>query len=226
MAKFMVPAEVLDAQRALFARMTPRAPMDAARVGWKIGHAIEELDELGVQVPVVGWISAATVLRDGDAYHARGDRELRAETEIALELLHSVTSDDSDDALRAAIAGRRVALEIVDVARVGPGARSIIEGNIFHRAAVFGTELADLGQPVGRATLTINGTRYRQDDQPPCSLPAIRGVAAMLEACGAASLAAGDKILTGSVVHVPVSVGDTVCADIDAFGHVSVRVAP
>jgi 2-keto-4-pentenoate hydratase len=217
----VVPPEILAGQRALFGRLSSG---DAARVGWKIGHAIEEIDALGVELPVVGCITTATVLSDGEAFPADGARELRGETEIALELARSVDADADDDAVRAAIAGRRVALEIVDVARTAPGARSIIEGNVFHRAVVFGGALAELGEPVGRATLAVGATLHHQDDEPPCALAAVRGVAAMLTASGRAGLAAGDKILTGSLVHVAISPGDRLCAEIEGLGRVSARV--
>jgi 2-keto-4-pentenoate hydratase len=215
-----VPSEILAGERSLFARMRP----GAARVGWKIAHAIAELDELGGELPVVGWITAATVLADGDAYAARDARELRAETEIAIELAHPVGADDDDDVARAAIAGRRVALEIVDVARTGHGARIIIEGNVFHRAVVFGDRLVDLSEPIGPATLTVNGIEYDQDDESPSPLSVVRGVAAMLAASGLAELAAGDRILTGSLVHVPTSPGDDLRAEIEPLGRASAHV--
>jgi 2-keto-4-pentenoate hydratase len=221
-----LPAEILAGQRSLFARMEREASVSAARVGWKIGHAIDEVDALGGDLPVVGWISAATVIADGGDYAARDAHELRAETEIAIELARAVEPDAEDDVVRDAIAGLRVALEIVDVGRPPHDARGIIEGNVFHRAVVFGSHLAALTDPIGQAALVVHGDRHQQDDRPPCPLSAVRAVARVLAVTGAWKLMPGDKILTGSVVHVPVSRGEHVRAEIQGLGHVTARIRP
>ena len=221
MACAFVPPEILVGQRSLFARM---ARAGVARVGWKIGHAIDEVDAMGVGLPVVGWISAGTVLKDGDAYSAGNHHELRAETEIVVEIACTVEPGADDNVVREAIAGLRVALEIVDVARPRHDARSIVEGNVFHRAVAFGARLAALTDAVGAATLTVNETVHHQDEDPPCLLSAVRNVAGMLAACGGVTVEPGDKILTGSLVHVPVSPGDDLCAEIGGLGNVTARV--
>jgi 2-keto-4-pentenoate hydratase len=220
----LVPPEILAGQRSLFMRMQREAPAGTVRVGWKIGHAIDEVDALGGELPVVGWISSATVLADGDAYAARGARALRGETELVIELARAVDPDAGDDALRDAIAGLRVALEIVDVGRPPYDPRGIIEGNLFHRAVVFGNRLAPVADTVGPATLRVNRRVHGQDDDPPCLLAAVRGVARMLDATGGMRLGRGDKILTGSLVHVPVSPGDDLRAEIDGLGRVSAHL--
>jgi 2-keto-4-pentenoate hydratase len=221
-----VPREILAGERSLFSRMQQEASAGARRAGWKIAHAIEEVDALNGDVPVVGWISETTVLADGGEYAARGARTLRAETEIAIELARPVDPDAEDDAVLDAIAGMRVALEIVDVRRPPCDARSIIEGNVFHRAVAFGPRLSALNEPVGRAMLLVNGRVHHQDDRPPNPIAAVRGVAAMLAATGVTRLAPGDKILTGSVVHVPVSADDDLCAEIEGLDRVTARIGP
>ena len=83
-------------------------------------------------LPAVGWLSSQTVLADGDGYAARGAKALRGETELVVELARPIAPDADDATVRNAIAGLRVALEIVDVTRPPHDAREIIEGNLFH----------------------------------------------------------------------------------------------
>jgi 2-keto-4-pentenoate hydratase len=214
-----MPPEMIAGQRSLFAQMRRReATTQHRRVGWKIGGAIQEIDALGAELPAVGWLSSQTVLADGDGYAARGAKALRGETELVVELAQAIARDADDATVRNAISGLRVALEIVDVRRPRRDARRIIEGNLFHRAVIFGTHLGDLTDDVGRATLSINGLVHHQAVERPQPLSTVRDVARTLAASGA-TLAARDKILCGALVHVPVSVGDELLAEIDGLGH-------
>jgi 2-keto-4-pentenoate hydratase len=200
-------------------RMQRAATGGDVRVGWKIGHGIEEIDVLGADLPVVGWLSTRTMLTEGETYSAHHARELRGETEIAVELRKAVEAEADDDAVRDAISGVRVALEIVDVARPPYDAQAIIVGNVFHRAVGFGTALGPLAGSLGRATLTIDGQVHHQGRKTPSPVSAVGDVAKLLGLCGA-RLTAGDRILTGSVVHVPVSPGDDLHAGIEGLGGV------
>jgi 2-keto-4-pentenoate hydratase len=53
----------------------------------------------------------------------------------------------------------------------------------------------------------------------------VRSVAALLGAVGEC-LCAGDRLITGSVVQVPIARGDEVIADIGPLGQVSLTTAP
>src|SRR3954469_5903267 len=100
-----------------------RAALDAGarRVGWKLAYGIAEVEELAGDEPVVGHLTSATLLPPGGAYHARADRELRVETELAVEVGEG-----------GAIAGLAVALEVVDVGRPPHGARALVAANVLH----------------------------------------------------------------------------------------------
>jgi hypothetical protein len=161
-----VPAVLHMAERSLFTRMRTVAAEGDVRVGWKLGHAIAEIDRLGARLPAVGWISTQTVLADGGAYRVRDARALRAETEFAIELKRSVGPDADTNTVCGAIAGLRVALEIVDVARPPHDPRAIVEGNLFHRAVVFGARLGPIAATASAATLGINGSIHEQHEDP------------------------------------------------------------
>jgi 2-keto-4-pentenoate hydratase len=218
-----VPAVLHMAERSLFTRMRAAAAEGDVRVGWKVGHAIAEIDRLGARLPAVGWISTQTVLADGGAYRVRDARALRAETEFAIELKRSVGPDADTNTVCGAIAGLRVALEIVDVARPPHDPRAIVEGNLFHRAVVFGARLGPIAATASAATLGINGSIHEQHEDPICPVSAVRDVARVLDACGEA-LAPGDRILSGSVIHIPVSPRDELHAAIEGLGEVRARL--
>jgi 2-keto-4-pentenoate hydratase len=95
----------------------------------------------------------------------------------------------------------------------------IVAGNVFHRAVVLGAAAAP-AWPVGRATLTIDGHVHDADEAPRHPVAVVRDVARVLEACGE-QLAGHDRILAGSLVHVPVRAGSRVTARIDGLGEAS-----
>jgi 2-keto-4-pentenoate hydratase len=86
------------------------------RVGWKVGLHIAEVEEVMGSEPVFGHLTSATRLTPGSTFHARGVRALRAESEIAVELVGwDVRSTDGPETVRAAVAGLAPALELVYV---------------------------------------------------------------------------------------------------------------
>lgn len=219
-----IPREMLVGQRALFGRMRRLADEGHSRVGWKVGHAIDEVAALDARVPAVGWLSSQTLLADGDVYLPRDARALRAETEVAIEVSRPVDANGDADEIGTAIAGVRVALEIVDVARGAGDAGRIIAANVFHEAVVFGRRLVAPPTAVGQATLVVNECVHDQDETAADPVRVVREVAALLAAAGE-SFAPGDQILSGSLVHVPIERGDRVRAEIEGLGAVGLSIA-
>src|SRR3954470_18295619 len=89
----------------------------ADHVGWKIGLNIPEVQEqLGIDEPVLGFLTSATVVGDGAEFDASGAEKLMAEPEVAIELGEDET-----------IAGLAAAIELVDTGRPprGEGAEGI-----------------------------------------------------------------------------------------------------
>jgi hypothetical protein len=193
----------LDA--AMREQLARRAP-GATRVGWKVGQGDRERIGDGI---VVGHLTAATVLEPGSTYRGRGG-DLHADAEVAIEVGEGGRP-----------AGYAVALEIVDLGGTDDP-REIVAGNIFHRAVAFGPIRPSLPHGL-RATLSAGGkqrTRPVPDDQPAERLAA---VARVLGAVGE-ELEPGDRVITGSLVQLPVASGDEVVADIGVLGRVGVRI--
>ncbi len=189
-----------------------RATVDAGatRVGWKLG--VGDAERIGNEL-ALGHLTSATLLEPDASYSAAGAGDLRADAEVAFEVGPG-----------QAITGVGVALELVDLA--GPGdPEAVVAANIFHRAVAFGPfRLPPL--PTGlRGRLLVN-------HRPAESAPVADGVAGRV-AAAARVLAAmgerlrpGDRIITGSVVQVPVRPGDRVAADLGPLGRVELSIGP
>lgn len=177
------------------------------RIGWKVGRG--DAERIGDSI-AVGHLSSATVLAPGATYR-HGGSELHADAEVALELAGERT-----------IEGYRPALEIVDLARWG-GAEAIVAANIFHRAVAFGGLSLERPSAV-RGALVVNGHVVDAAIVEEDFDRTVETVGRILAAVGE-RLAAGDRIITGSIVQVPVGSGDEVAAEIDGLGRVEVSVA-
>jgi 2-keto-4-pentenoate hydratase len=182
----------------------------ARHVGWKLGREIAEAGDRAV----LGALTSATVLADGGVYAAGHPVALRAETELLVEV--------GEDAGIAAVG---VALELVDVGRLPGGLEPVVAGNVFHRAVVLGRQRRPPAAASGDATLTVAGRVHRPDRPLSDLLAAVRDAAALLR-LGGERLAAGDLLLTGSLVHVPVAPGDDVIAEIAGLGRVGASIDP
>lgn len=215
----MTATSHLAAQNGSLAQRERALRAGARHVGWKIGHAIAEVEAVQGATPAVGWLTSATLLRDGMTYAAGHPAQLRAETELVVQLGTDVAAGVEPDGAAAAVAGIGVALELVDVARPAGGLAAIIAGNVFHRAAVLGPCTGDPDATVGDAVLFVGDRRHAADEPPPDVGALLAQLAAALADVGQ-RLRAGDRVLTGSMVHVPVAIGDRVAAEIAGLGRV------
>jgi 2-keto-4-pentenoate hydratase len=191
-----------------------RAALDAGagRIGWKLAREIEAVEALVGSEPVIGHLTTQTLLEDGAAFSAAGVRELRAETEVAVEVGRDGT-----------VHGLAVALELVDVAPPPGGLEAVVEANVFHRAVVLGP--TRVGARAGQATLRVNG-RLR-DSAPSDSDPDATVLAArrLLEAVGE-RLEPGDRVLAGAANRARVAPGDLVEVEIAGLGQAKGRITP
>jgi hypothetical protein len=184
-----------------------RRPTGAARVGWKYGSGEDE--HIGGD-HVVGHITSATLLTDGDTYRGGGTK-LQADVEVSIEV-----GDDLGPARYG------VALEICDVALDG-SIEEVVVDNDYHRGVAFGPFADEL--PAGvEAALVVNGegrARGRASDDLADRLAAVDRV---LRAVGE-GLRPGDRVITGLVVNTPVRSGDEVVAELGELGSVRLTIA-
>ena len=117
----------------------------AEPVGWKVGFNISAAQEkLGIDAPLAGFLSSDGVLEDG-AEVSLSDGPLVVESEVAVEL--------GDDA--RSIVALLPALEVADPPDLDQDVETILAGNIFHRAVVFGPRVETHEPGAGR--VLVNG---------------------------------------------------------------------
>jgi 2-keto-4-pentenoate hydratase len=191
----------------------------AEHVGWKIGFNIPEVQQqLGIEEPVLGHLTSASVVKDGGEYDASGATRLMAEPEVAIELGEDET-----------ISGLAAAIELVDIGRPprGEGVEAIVADNIFHSAVVLGDSRPGASADSVRATVTVNGEE-RASAELTDDLAEVVRVAARRLAEADERLRAGDRIIAGSITAQvgPLELGDVVDVEVDGLGSLQARIAP
>jgi 2-keto-4-pentenoate hydratase len=185
----------------------------ARHIGWKLGTG--ERESIGGEI-AVGFLTSETMLPAAGSYRSAGRAELHADAEAVVELDREL--DPSKDATAAlqAIGRYGAALEIVDLARLPDEPQSVVIGNVFHQAVAFAdSEFADPGELT--VSLLVNGQLRAVGAWPRDLADRITRAAHLLAAVDE-RLRAGDRIITGSIVQVPVKASDRVVAH---FGDVA-----
>jgi 2-keto-4-pentenoate hydratase len=206
---------VPEGMREQLSRRQETLDAGAEHVGWKIGLNIPEVQQqLGIDEPVLGHLTSATLVEDGGEFDASGAEKLMAEPEVAIE----VGEGNS-------VAGLSAAIELVDTGRPprGEGVEGIVADNIFHSAVVLG-ERAD-GEPT-RATVRVNGEE-RAGAEFTDDLDEVVRVAGRRLAEAGESLRPGDRIIAGSITPQvgPLEPGDELEVEVAGLGSLRVRIA-
>jgi 2-keto-4-pentenoate hydratase len=182
----------------------------AERVGWKLG--LGERERIGAG-PVIGHLTSATQLEPGGVYRADGAGLLHADVEVGIEL-----------GPQEAVVGYCAALELVDLASPDDP-QEIVAANVFHRAFAFGPFRRSWPTDGVEAQLVVNGrTRAREPAEPDVA-GLVHDTARLLGATGE-RLRAGDRMILGSIIQLPVETGDEVVADLGPLGRVQAEIAP
>jgi 2-keto-4-pentenoate hydratase len=164
--------------------------------------------------PVIGYLTSATMFDSGAAHQVGGAEALRAEVELALWARNP-----------EAIGGLATALELVDVRQGGRGTiEPILAANVFHRAFAIG-DVQPLTATAGRqARLWVDGELRGKAELLDDYTDAIDSAQRRLSAIGE-TLRPGDFVLAGSLVHIPVGVGERVSVEIDGLSRLDVTIA-
>jgi 2-keto-4-pentenoate hydratase len=200
------------------ARLRLRTDAGEARAGWKVALNDPRVQRaLGIGAPVIGYMTSATVLPDGARHSLAGATRPAIEPEVAIH----VGEEGRIDGLGAA-------LEVIDVDLPIEDLGAILERNVFHRAAVLGSPVADVIDLTGRtARMTRGDGEETTIDVAEAALDpaeAVRLVSGYLEAVGD-TLSAGDVIIAGSLVPaVPLGGDEQVTLEIDGLGSVALEL--
>jgi 2-keto-4-pentenoate hydratase len=202
-----------DHRRTILAR-------GVARVGWKIGAGHSE--RVGDDY-VIGFLMADTLLVNGGRYCPQPGEALHVDVELACSLAGDIDDEAGDAAVMDAVTGFATALEVVDLSDKGDPV-SIVSANIFHRAVVFG-ETAQHSTLPGNAVGSVlrNGVTVSTGPLPDDIPDRVRTVGRTLHAMDE-RLMPGDRIITGSIVQVPVNPGDLVATQISGLEPARLRI--
>lgn len=193
------------------------SPLTGTAIGWKVGFASPaQMAAFGTDLPLTGRLSSDRVLAIGATVDLRGWVKPVLEAEIAVRLGADLPGDCDAATAAAAVDAVTSAIELADLDGPVDDARSILAGNVFHRAVVLGTwDETRSGLALDGVALTVRGT----DADVACvgpedglgSLAALlAGVARRLAPTGA-QVRAGDVVITGAVVPpIPVTAGQQV----------------
>lgn len=130
---------------------------------------------------------------------------------------------DGPEAVRAAIGGLASALGLVDVDPPMEGFEGIVADNAYHRAFVLGP--SPRAAPGTRlvSACRVNGEVRASGATSEDFSAELIAIARQLEEVGE-GLRAGDRIITGSLTHVPVGAGDVVEVSIASLGSLAIEI--
>jgi 2-keto-4-pentenoate hydratase len=201
--------------RAALVRRREILAQGAEPIGWKIGFNLPEFQrKLGIDAPLAGFLTTDTLLDDGAEWSLGDEGQVVVESEVAVELGEDARS----------IVALLPALELADPPDLDQDVETILAGNIFHRAVVFGPRV-ETSEP-GAGRILVNGEEQHAFD----AEHAGAGLEAMVDAVARRlaeadeRLRPGDRIITG-VLAPPhkAEAGDTVRLELDAVGGVELR---
>jgi 2-keto-4-pentenoate hydratase len=168
----------------------------------------------------VGYVTSETVLASRATYRADPRGDLHADAEATVEFARDVDAAGGTEAVRNAIGRYGAALEIVDLARVPGEPAAVVATNVFHRAVAF-AELE--APPSGHVRILVNGEVRGAGVWPHEVVERLAAAARVLGAVGE-RLRARDRVITGSIVQVPIRVSDVVVADFGGLAEVRLRI--
>jgi 2-keto-4-pentenoate hydratase len=186
----------------------------ARPLGWKLGFgAPAAMEKLGLDRPLVGFLTDRTLLPDGATAHVGDWAKPMLEAEVAVR----VGADGGID-------GYAVAIELADLNPPPEEAEAIVAGNIFHKHVLLGP----MREPAGdlTATLTRDGEQLGRTDHPTELTGEYAQLVEVVREVAGDELRPGDVIITGSIFPpVEVHPGETLTAEVAPLGSVTVRIA-
>jgi 2-keto-4-pentenoate hydratase len=211
-----------------------RRRLDAGEraLGWKVAFgAPHAMANMGIEAPLVGFLTDRARVADGGAYAIRGWPKGALEPEIAVHMGRDLPPGADRDTTAAAIAGLGAAFELADLDGPLDDLEAAVAGNIFQRGVVLGPPDARRagGDATGlRAVIQRDGAPLAQTDAPLAMvgdlLDVVRHVADFVGAFGE-RLRTGEVIITGSVVPLIWLEGSaTYDYRLDPIGALSLRI--
>ncbi len=201
---------------AMLVRRREILAQGAEAIGWKVGFNISAAQEkLGIDAPLAGFLLSDGVLEDG-AEVSLDDGPVVVESEVAVELGPDGRS----------IVALLPALEVADPPDLDQDVETILAGNIFHRAVVFGPRVETNAPGAGR--VLVNGEAEHVMAPGDTSGHLEEMVEAVRKRLAAVDedMLPGQRIITGVLAPPHVAhPGDRVRLELDALGGVELLFA-
>lgn len=189
-------------------------------LGWKVGFGSPAgLEQLGIDRPLIGFLTGRGLLPDGAAVSIGSWANPRLEPEIAVHLARDVAGEATWDDTRAAIGGLSAAIELADLDPPPTDPEAILAGNIYHRHVMLGTVDRTRSRAEGITGSVIrDGEEVAGTDTPEAltgEVVEIVRLTAELLATSGERLRAGEVVITGSIVPpLAVSPGQRVTVEL------------
>jgi 2-keto-4-pentenoate hydratase len=202
----------------LLARREEMLAAGARAVGWKIAFGAEPAKEaLGLNGPLVGFLTDATEVASGGEASVAGWSAPKLEPEIAI---HLGPGGEGVAAVAAAI-------ELADADRPLSETEEILAGDIFHRGVVLGEPVPPPRGPIAVA-IECDGERFAAGDDAEAAVGPLADLVAYvrryLERFGA-ECREGEVVISGSTVPmIDVAAGQSWTSGVGGVGAVAVRL--
>ena len=180
--------------------------------GWKVGFgAPAAMEMLGIDRPLVGFLTDRTVLPDGGTAHVGDWTKPMLEAEVAVR----IGPDGQID-------GYATAIELADLDPPPQDAAAILAGNIFHRHYLVGPMHE---APGASATLSRDGEELAQTDSPTALTGEYVDLVEAVRAAAGGELRAGDVIITGSIfAPLQLEPDSVITVEVAPLGALTVRI--
>lgn len=212
----------------MLALRSERLAQGERHLGWKLGFgAPASLERFGLSAPLLGFLTHATLHEPGATVPVAGWESPVAEPEVAVYFSDDATPGRVADAIGAVGA----AIELANIHPPSDDLEEMLAGDIYHRAVILGPKdpsraggrRDDLRARVIHDGETVADTTEFQ--QVTGDLVEILDHAASLLSAYGERLAAGDVVITGSVVPpIRIEPGQEVRFELEPLDAISVRV--
>src|SRR5882724_12448490 len=178
-------------------------------LGWKVGLGAKPvMERLSIKMPLVGYMMQKSLVPNGGTVSVAGWTQPVAEPEIAVHMGADLLGADRAATI-AAIGALGPAIELADLNPPPADVEVTLAGNIFHRHVILGpADRARAGAKLdGLAGLVFRrGAQVARQEDLQANIGNIVDIVAHVAGTLAAygeKLAAGDVIITGSIVPPP-----------------------
>jgi 2-keto-4-pentenoate hydratase len=232
MSKARYDSRILRGMEILLKARQERLDAGEKAIGWKVGFgAPASLDSLGLDAPLVGFLTDKVLLRSESVLSLASWTRPAAEPEVAVFLKEDLPGALDRGTIQAAIAAIGPAIEIADVNFPPKDVEAILAGNIYNRYVI-------LGKPdISRAGCILDGLvgRVYRNGQETAAVTELQGltgdfigivqhVADLLASIGQV-LRAGDLIITGSIVPpLWIETSEEVRFDLDPIDNLTIKL--